>query len=220
MRREMTLVLILALLTAPFTAIAQDETEIEPASAAGAADRAPAAAPAAETAAPQTTAPSAPPAEVQLSVPPPELKKLERWLGRWKMTYTLTSEFTDGKGGSGEGVMTCAPVLGGFALMTQTDSTGTLGEQHDITIWSWDPNAKEYKSHQLNHSSCYRVKTVSMKVAGDVMIIKGTIPAGKGELGITEVDKFVGNDRVETKAELTIGKRVVPMATGGYTRLK
>lgn len=220
MRRELTLVLTLALLAAPFTAVAQDEAEVEPAAAAGVAEKDAAAPPAGEAAVPATTAPAAAPAEVQLSVPPPELKKLERWLGRWKMTYSLTSEFTDGKGGSGEGVMTCTPVLGGFALMTQTDSTGTLGEQHDITIWSWDPNAKVYKSHQLNHSSCYRVKTVTMKVAGDVMIIKGTIPAGKGELGITEVDKFVGSDRVETKAELTIGKRVVPMATGGYTRLK
>jgi hypothetical protein len=212
----MTLVLVLALLAAPFTVVAQDDAEVEPAAAAGAAESAPAP----ETAGPEAAAPAAPPAEVQLTAPPPELKKLERWLGRWKMTYTLTSEFTDGKGGSGEGVMTCTRVLGGFAFMTQTDSTGTLGEQHDITVWAWDPNAKEFKSHQLNHSSCYRVKTVSMKLAGDVMVIKGAIPAGKGELGITEVNKFVGKDRVETKAELAIGKRVVPMATGGYTRLQ
>lgn len=82
--------------------------------------------------------------------PGPEHKRLEVFVGTWKMDATMQPS-PMGPGGKMTGTETCTMFDGGYHLTCESSGSGAMGNVKGHVILTWDRNTKQYRYFAVNN---------------------------------------------------------------------
>jgi hypothetical protein len=86
------------------------------------------------------------PAPMSAPKPAPEMKELRSLIGTWTLEETMEPSPLAPSGGTGTGTNTARSGPGGFTVLMEQRSKGTMGNYLGHGVLTWDPNEKAYKS--------------------------------------------------------------------------
>src|SRR3954464_2852035 len=86
------------------------------------------------------------PAGMQMPKPAPEMKTLRSRIGTWTSEETMEPTPFTRNGGTATGTNTIRNGPGGFSVVMDHRSKGTMGPFSGHAILTWDPNEKAYKT--------------------------------------------------------------------------
>lgn len=120
-----------------------------------------------------------------------QIEKLRFLVGDWTYTETYNKSGLYPNGGESTGFYTARIGPGGYSLVDDYHSTGSMGrfEGHDVI--AWDPVKRVYMSYLFgsNFAGCY-VRTAEWKA--DQFELVGDAPSGKSAIRYREVIKSTG----------------------------
>jgi hypothetical protein len=117
-------------------------------------------------------------AAAQMPQPGPEHKRLERFVGTWKMEGKMNPSPL-GPGGAFSGTETCRLFEGGFHVVCDSEGTGAMGPMKGHMMLSYDRGAKVYRYASIHNGPDGDVATGT--VSGNTWTWKSepTVEGGK-----------------------------------------
>jgi hypothetical protein len=89
-------------------------------------------------------------AQPAMPSPGPEHKRLEAFVGMWKMDATMHPS-PMGPGGKMTGTETCRMFEGGYHLTCDSSGNGPMGAMKGLAVMSWDRGTKQYRYVAINN---------------------------------------------------------------------
>ena len=149
--------------------------------------------------------------------PGPEQKRLEHFVGTWKMEGQMQPS-PMGPGGPFSGTETCRMFEGGFHLVCDSEGTSAMGQMKGHMMLSYDRAAKTYRYFAINNMPDAEMATGTY--AGNTWTWKGEMPLEGGkklwsQFIITETSPTVHTLKWNTSTD---GKKWTTMMEGKRTR--
>src|ERR1043165_4674681 len=105
--------------------------------------------------------------------PAPEMADLRALIGTWASEETMeASPF--GPAGTGTGTNTVRPGPGGFSVLMEHRSKGSMGSFAGHGVLSWDPNEKVYKTSWVDSMTPAIITSVGKK-EGENIVYTGQV---------------------------------------------
>ena len=160
-----------------------------------------------------------------LSAQPPqetpgaEHKKLEHFVGTWKMDAKLNPGLF-GPGGAMTGTETCRMHEGGFHLVCDSTGSGAMGNIKSHMIMAWDRQAKVYRYTSISNMADAEFATGTFK--GNTWTFKSEIDMGgkKFSMQFTIVETTPTSHDMKMDVSEDGGKTWKTMMTGKSTKTK
>ena len=116
---------------------------------------------------------TAAPAGMPMAKPAPEMKDLRDLVGTWNTDEKFeASQFMPAGTATGVNIVRLGP--GGFSVLMEVRSKGTLGPFSGHGVMSWDPNEKAYK-FAWTDSMTPGIMIETGRKEGDTLVFKGEV---------------------------------------------
>ncbi len=156
----------------------------------------------------------------ELPKPSAEMKKLARMIaGRWQVEEKYEVSAITPQGGEGKGTAVIHRGPGGLSLITNYNSTGSMGEVQGAGITTWSPEEKVHKQFWVDNGSAAGSLWTG-KWDGDSLVYTATQKMGEQMTYWRETYAAAGSDSFTMTFEMgSTGKDLKKIMTLKFTRM-